>query len=208
MRDDTQRTAAGEADFLRRYLDDSRESLDVMLESPGFRAALTRGEPHPLEPYLRNLVSARRPFEAVLAVEADGRCWPPRRAWRHWRLPPPLLPRRAPRPFLTSGPRTPWWRWRGPSRSDGERAALLVGLLSLERLSTPPRPPRGASACRCWTGTGSRCCGTPAPDGPAERGPPARGRARGRGPEGSATIEAFDAADRRILAAEAPVEDT
>ncbi|MFP2930112.1 histidine kinase, partial [Pyxidicoccus sp. 3LG] len=73
VRDDTQRAAAGEADFLRRYLDDSRESLDLMLESPGFRAAFASGERARLEPYLNNLTAQARAFDAALAVDASGR---------------------------------------------------------------------------------------------------------------------------------------
>ena len=41
VREDTVRTANGEADFLRRYVEDARESLQLLLDSPGFRTALT-----------------------------------------------------------------------------------------------------------------------------------------------------------------------
>src|SRR5207237_712577 len=37
VREDTVRTAAVEADFLRRYVEDARESLRMLLDSPGFR---------------------------------------------------------------------------------------------------------------------------------------------------------------------------
>ena len=72
VREDTVRTAAVEADFLRRYVEDARESLRMLLDSPGFRGALADGDPYRLEPYLYNLTARQRPFDAVLAVGAEG----------------------------------------------------------------------------------------------------------------------------------------
>ncbi|MGZ3461617.1 MAG: histidine kinase, partial [Archangium sp.] len=72
VRDDTVRAAAGEADFLVRYLVDARESLQLLLETPGFRAAFASRDRKQLEPYLRNLPAQARAFDAALAVDKEG----------------------------------------------------------------------------------------------------------------------------------------
>lgn len=206
VRDDTERAAAGEADFLRRYLDDSREALELTLESPGFRAAFASGEHAALAPYLRNLAAQMRAFDAALALDATGRVVATSPGVEGW-----TLPHFAPEvsaPFLSPGGR-PLVALARPVEHDGELRGMLVGLLSLERLSEATTPAsrrfrvqvldrRGLVVLRD-TAPGAQLLGRAhLPDAlHAELERP-----------GSGVQEAFDAADRRILAAEAAVEDT
>ncbi|HZI11326.1 MAG TPA: ATP-binding protein [Myxococcus sp.] len=206
VRDDTQRAAAGEADFLKRYLDDSREALELTLETPGFRAAFTTGEPARLEPYLLNLATQVRALDAALALDASGAVLATSPGVEGWRL--PALPPGISAPFLSPGGRAlvavslPVEQGRHPR-------GTLVGLLSLERLNEATTPAsrrfrvqvldrRGLTVLRD-TAPGAQLLGQAhLPDAlHAELARP-----------GSGVLEAFDAVDRRILAAEAAVEDT
>lgn len=216
VRDDTQRAAAGEADFLRRYLDDARESLDLMLESPGFRAALASGERARLEPYLRNLAAQARAFDAALAVDASGAVLATSPGVEDWHL--------SPRDFLSGAlahggaeVSPPFIRPPGrslvavtrPFEHDGELRGMLVGLLSLERLSEATTPASRRFRVQVLDRRGLKVLRDTAPGavllGEA-RLPDALHAELAR--PGSGVMEAFDVADRRILAAEAPVEDT
>jgi two-component system OmpR family sensor kinase len=207
VREDTVRTATGEADFLRRYLEDARASLQVLLDSPGFRAALSRGEPQPLEPYLRNLVERRRPFEAVFAVRADGS--PLASSTSLDALGPlPPLPEKRSEPFLTSGP-NPRVALVLPADEEGPPGTLLVGLLSLEQLSSASTPAARRFQVQVVDHHGMKVIRDSSPEESSMSGnrlPPSVREAVAR--EGSAMIEDFDAADRRILGAEAPVPGT
>ncbi|MBZ4421568.1 ATP-binding protein [Myxococcus sp. RHSTA-1-4] len=215
VRDDTQRAAAGEADFLRRYLDDARESLDLMLESPGFRAAFAAGERARLEPYLRNLAAQARAFDAALAVDASGTVLATSPGMEGWNLSRGFLSAALAHggaevsPPIIRPPGRPLVAVTRPFEHDGELHGMLVGLLSLERLSESTTPAsrrfrvqvldrRGLMVLRD-TAPGSVLLG-------AARLPDALHAELDR--PGSGVLEAFDVADRRILAAEAPVEDT
>ena len=82
VREDTVRTALGEADFVRRYLEDARESLPTAAGLPGFRAALARGRPAqaralPAQPlHAPGAPSSARHRRG----QRMARCWPPPRA--------------------------------------------------------------------------------------------------------------------------------
>jgi len=216
VRDDTQRAAAGEADFLRRYLDDSRESLDLMLESPGFRAAFVTGERALLEPYLRNLAGQARAFDAALAVDASGRVLATSPGVENWQLSSltflsgalahggaevsPAFIRPQDRPLVAVA---------RPFEHDGELRGMLVGLLSLERMSDATTPASQRFRVQVLDRRGLKVLRDTAPGasllGEAHL-PDALHDELVR--PGSGVMEAFDVGDRRILAAEAPVEDT
>lgn len=207
VREDTVRTATGEADFLRRYLEDARASLQVLLNSPGFRAALASGEPLQLEPYLRNLIERQRPLEAVLAVEADGS---PLASFSASGAPSPLvpLPKNLSEPFLTSGP-TPRVALVLPVEEDGQPSTLLVGLLSLQQLSAASTPAARRFQVQVVDQRRMKVIRDSTSEAPllsAARLPPTVRDAVIH--EGSAMIEDFDAVDRRILGAVAPVPGT
>ncbi|HSP81548.1 MAG TPA: ATP-binding protein, partial [Myxococcaceae bacterium] len=149
VRDDTVRAAAGEADFLVRYLDDASEALQLLLESPGFRTAFAARDRERLEPYLRNLPAQARAFDAVLAVGAEGHELAASHAWpgepsdfsRHdfYRG---VVSTGAPyvsRPFISQRG-LPHVAVALPFKQEGRLEGALVGLLSLERLSAAVTP--------------------------------------------------------------------
>jgi signal transduction histidine kinase len=207
VREDTVRTAAGEADFLRRYVEDARSSLQLLLDSPGFRSTLASGEPHQLEPYLRNLVERRRPFESVLAVAADGSVLASFSS-KGALGPLPPLQENASEPFIIPGP-NPQVALLLPVEEGGRRKALLVGLLSLEELSSASTPAARRFQVKVVDQHGLRVIRDTASEGsplsPAQLPQAVREAVRS---QGSAMIEDFDMADRRILGAEAPVSGT
>jgi two-component system OmpR family sensor kinase len=216
VRDDTQRAAAGEADFLRRYLDDSRESLDLMLESPGFRAAFVTGERAALEPYLRNLAAQARAFDAALAVDASGRVLATSPGVEDWHLPAHAFLSDAlahggteVSPAFIRPPDRPLVAVARPFEHDGELRGMLVGLLSLERLSDATTPASRRFRVQVLDRRGLKVLRDTAPGAPllGEAHLPDAMHDELLRP-GSGIMEAFDVADRRILAAEAPVEDT
>ncbi|MCP3136834.1 ATP-binding protein [Pyxidicoccus xibeiensis] len=216
VRDDTQRAAAGEADFLRRYLKDSRQSLDLLLESPGFRAAFATGERARLEPYLSNLAAQARAFDAALAVDATGRVLATSPGAEDWELAAHEVIAEAlarggagvSPPFLRP-PGRPLVAMTQPFEHEGELRGMLVGLLSLERLSGDTTPASLRFRVQVLDRRGLKVLRDTAPGavllGEAHL-PKELGAELAR--PGSGIMEAFDAADRRILAAEAPVEDT
>ncbi|QSQ21221.1 HAMP domain-containing protein [Pyxidicoccus parkwayensis] len=216
VRDDTQRAAAGEADFLHRYLEDSRESLDLMLESPGFRAAFVTGERAALEPYLHNLAAQARSFDAALAVDASGHVLATSPGVEGWHLPASAFLSDA----LAHGgtevsqafirpPNRPLVAVTRPFEHDGELRGMLVGLLSLERLSDATTPASRRFRVQVLDRRGLKVLRDTAPGAPllGEAHLPDTIHEELLRP-GSGVMEAFDVADRRILAAEAPVEDT
>jgi signal transduction histidine kinase len=148
VRDDTLRAAAGEADFLVRYLDDSRESLQLMLEAPGFRSAFAARDRQLLELYLRNLPAQARAFDAAIAVDKDGLGMAASYGkedlgtFAHRDFYAGVLSTNAPyvsRPYV-SQLGLPHVAVALPFKQDGRVEGLLVGLLSLERLSAAVTP--------------------------------------------------------------------
>lgn len=207
VREDTVRTAAVEADFLRRYVEDAHESLRMLLDSPGFRGALADGDPYRLEPYLYNLTARQRPFDAVLAVGAEGAIRASFASVEGLGPLPPLL-EAAPAPFITSGPR-PRVAMVLPFEEGGRRQGMLVGLLSLEQLSAASTPAALRFRVQVVDQHGLQvirdtASGTP-PLSHAALPEAVRQAVLNQGP---AVVEDFDAADRRILGAEAPVPGT
>ncbi|AKQ69888.1 Chemotaxis protein methyltransferase CheR [Myxococcus hansupus] len=215
VRDDTQRAAAGEADFLRRYLDDAGEALALMLESPGFRAAFVSAERDKLEPYLVTLAAQARAFDAALAVDTQGTVLAASPGTEGWDLEPrDFLPAsfthgaEVSPPFIRP-PGQPLVAVTQPFREDGVVRGMLVGLLSLERLSQDTTPASRRFRVQVLDRRGLKVLRDTAP------GAPLLGEAHL--PEalnlelvrpGNGVLEAFDAADRRMLAAEAPVDGT
>ncbi|NTX10304.1 HAMP domain-containing protein [Myxococcus sp. CA051A] len=214
VRDDTRYAAAGEADFLRRYLDDSRESLHLLLESPGFRAALASGERERLEPYLANLAARERTFHAALTMDENAQVLATSEGPEGWGFniqgyfPEPPAPGELPLSLPFIRPHNhPLVAVALPFELEGSRRGVLVGLLSLERLSEAATPAsqrfrvqvldrRGQKVLRD-TAEGAQLLG--------EAHLPEALREELERP-GGGVLEAFDAADRRVLAAEAPVE--
>ncbi|QRK10698.1 sensor histidine kinase [Archangium violaceum] len=148
VRDDTVRAAAGEADFLVRYLDDARESLQLMLESPGFRSALASRDRKLLELYLRNLPAQARAFDAAIAVDKEGLGLAASYgkedlgSFSHRDYYAGVLSTGAPyvsRPYV-SQLGLPHVAVALPFKQDGKLEGMLVGLLSLERLSAAVTP--------------------------------------------------------------------
>ncbi|WIG94278.1 HAMP domain-containing protein [Myxococcus sp. SDU36] len=215
VRDDTQRAAAGEADFLRRYLDDAGESLALMLESPGFRAAFAAAAAERLEPYLVNLAAQERAFDAALAVDTQGRILAASPSVAGWNLEPrAFLPPAFTRgaevspPFIRP-PGQPLVAVTQPFREDGEVRGMLVGLMSLERLSRATTPASRRFRVQVLDRRGFKVLRDTAPGAPLlgeAHLPDALSLELLR--PGIGVLEAFDAADRRMLAAEAPVEGT
>ncbi|MFL5352813.1 ATP-binding protein [Archangium sp.] len=148
VRDDTVRAAAGEADFLVRYLDDARESLQLLLESPGFRNAFASRDRKLLEAYLRNLPAQARAFDAALALDKEGLGlaasydWEDLGSFAHRDYYGGVLSTGAAyvsRPY-TSQLGLPHVAVALPFKHEGKLEGLLVGLLSLERLSAAVTP--------------------------------------------------------------------
>ncbi|WP_338872184.1 ATP-binding protein [Myxococcus stipitatus] len=214
VRDDTRYAAAGEADFLRRYLDDSRESLHLLLESPGFRAALASGERERLVPYLTNLASRERTFHAALTLDERAQVLATSEGVEGWGFqahelfPEPTTPGELPLslPF-TRPPNRPLVAVALPFELEGAHSGVLVGLLSLERLSEAATPASQRFRVQVLDRRGKRILRdtTPGAQLLGEAHLPEALDAELERP-GGGVLEAFDAADRRVLAAEAPVE--
>ncbi len=217
VREDTERAAVGEADFLRRYLDDAREAMQLMLEAPGFRKAFTAREREAVEAYLSNLPARARAFDAALAIGADGTLLGASSGYLEvLSTVLPLVPpeaRHSPTLWVSPPLRgvggQPQVAIALPFSADGQHRGLLVGLLSLSRLSEATTP----GARRFHVQVVDRrnllvlrdtARGATLPS-PARLPLPVREQlAR---PEGGVR-ETFDLEDKRILAADAPVPDT
>ncbi|HYO64748.1 MAG TPA: sensor histidine kinase, partial [Archangium sp.] len=148
VRDDTIRAAAGEADFLVRYLDDARESLQLLLESPGFRKAYQNRDNAQVALYLRNLPAQARAFDAALVVDKEGEGFAASYGTRnlgsfsHRDYYAGVTSTGAPyisRPYLSTLD-LPHVAIALPFKQDGKLEGMLVGLLSLERLSAAVTP--------------------------------------------------------------------
>ncbi len=148
VRDDTVRAAAGEADFIVRYLDDARESLQLLLGSPGFRAAFAARDREKMEEHLRNLPAQARAFDAAIVVDKEGLGLAASYAkedlgsFAHRDYHAGVLSTGAPyvsRPYI-SQLGLPHVAVALPFKKDGKLEGMLVGLLSLERLSAAVTP--------------------------------------------------------------------
>lgn len=217
VREDTMRAAAGEADFLRRYLDDARESLQLMLESPGFRTAFAAREREAVEQYLSNLPAQARAFDAALAVGVDGTplavssgslealatvlpAVPPEalRADGPWVSPPFIGPGGLPEVAMAL-----------PFALDKEHRGLLVGLLSLSRLSAALTPAAQRFHVQVLDRRGRLVLRDTAKGAPllnVTRLPPLPREVLTDGEGG--VVELSDAENQRILAADVPVPET
>ncbi len=210
VRDDTVRAALGEADFLQRYLEDSRESLRLLRDSPGFREAFARGEPALLEPYLTNLAKSGRSFDAAITVYAEGSVLATSFVDSEalGALPPLSEALPISRPFLGSD-RRPQVAVALPVGEGTGPRGMLVGLLSLERLSAASTPAAKRFRVQVLDRRGLHVLRDTAPHAQLLSPtwlPPALAAAVER--PGTGAIEGFDAADRHILGAEAPVPNT
>jgi len=148
VREDTVRAAAGEADFLVRYLDDARQSLQLVLETPAFREAFAEGNRAEMEKHLRNFPAQARAFDAAFVVDEGGQgvaasyVQPELGTFFHRDYHAGVLSTGAPyvsRPY-TSQLGLPHVAVALPFKSQGKLEGMLVGLLSLERLSAAVTP--------------------------------------------------------------------
>jgi signal transduction histidine kinase len=210
VRDDTVRAALGEADFLHRYLDDTRESLQLLRDSPGFREAFAQGDPTLLEPYLANLAASERALDAAIAVDAQGHVLATSSVNKEALGALPSLSEAVPvsQPFVGTDQR-PQVAVALPISTAGAPRGMLVGLLSLERLSTASTPAAQRFRVQVLDRRGLRLLRDTAPGArllSEARLPQALEAAVER--PGSGALEGFDAGERHILGAEAPVPDT
>ncbi|MFY0526881.1 ATP-binding protein [Archangium gephyra] len=148
VRDDTVRAAAGEADFLVRYLDDARESLQLLLESPGFRNAFAKRDHELMARYLSNLPAQARAFDAAIVLDKEGEGFAASYgtkglgSFAHRDYYGGVLSTGAPyisRPYVSSLG-LPHVAVALPFKQEGRLEGMLVGLLSLERLSAAVTP--------------------------------------------------------------------
>ncbi|MFL5347758.1 MAG: ATP-binding protein [Hyalangium sp.] len=207
VREDTVRTALGEADFVRRYLEDAHSSLQLLLDSPGFRQAFADGDPRRLEPYLLNIATRQRAFGAVLAMGAEGTVLASSTSVEGLGPLPPLS-EAASEPFIIQGSR-PQLAMALPFDEGGHRRGVLVGLLSLEQFSSASTPAARRFRVRVLDQRGLLLIRDTAPSAPLLSPaylPEALHEAVQR--SGQAVVETFDAVDRRILGTEAAVPGT
>lgn len=219
VRDDTIRAAAGEADFLVRYLDDALESLQLLLGSPGFRQAFAERDGKKLEPYLRNLPAQARAFDAALAVDKEGlglaaSYFPDEEpnSFAHRDFYAGVLSTGAPyisRPYVGQKGK-PQVAVALPFRREGKLEGLLVGLLSLERLSAAVTPAAQRFRVQVVDRRGYLLLRDTQPGAPllGEAWLPPLLRQQLSG-SGEGVVELFDREDQRLLlAADAPVPGT
>jgi signal transduction histidine kinase len=149
VRGDTAVAAASEADFLVRYLGDARQALQLLLESPGFRAAMAMRERQQVEAWLRNLSAQAHAFDGALVVDAEGQHVAA--SFGAQQEPGALVPANFYRAVRESGAASVSVPYRGlsgqpqvavalPFHRQGRLEGVLVGLLSLERLSAAVTP--------------------------------------------------------------------
>ncbi|HEX8700799.1 MAG TPA: sensor histidine kinase [Myxococcaceae bacterium] len=210
VRDDTVRAALGEADFLQRYLEDARESLRLLRDSPGFRDAFVRGDPALLKPYLTNLAQSEHFFDAAIAVYDQGPVLATSFVSSDALDAMGPLSQTLPisQPFLGTDQR-PQVAVALPVGERSGPQGMLVGLLSLERLSAASTPAAKRFRVQVLDRRGLRVLRDTAPGArllSQTQLPPALAAAVER--PGSGAIEGFDAAERHILGAEAPVPNT
>jgi two-component system OmpR family sensor kinase len=210
VRDDTVRAALGEADFLQRYLEDTRESLQLLRDSPGFREAFAMGDRSLLEPYLANLAASERALDAALVVDARGNVLATSAVSQEMLAALPELSEAAPvsEPF-TGMDQRPQVAVALSLGEPGAHRGQLVGLLSLERLSAASTPAAQRFRVQVLDRRGLRVLRDTAPGArlmSETQLPPPLEAAVTR--PGSGALEGFDAGERHILGAEAPVPDT
>jgi two-component system OmpR family sensor kinase len=210
VRDDTVRAALGEADFLQCYLEDTRESLRMVRDTPGFREAFARGDPALLEPYLTNLAKSEQSLDAAIAVYDQGPVLATSfvNSEALGALPPLSSDISISQPFLGTHQRPQVAVALPVGEGPGPRG-MLVGLLSLERLSEASTPAAKRFRVQVLDRRGLRVLRDTAPGAQLlsqTRLPPALAEAVEL--PGTGAIEGFDSAERHILGAEAPVPNT
>jgi signal transduction histidine kinase len=220
VRDDTVRAAAGEADFLVRYLDDARQSLQILLDYPGLRAAFTARDREWLGSYLHNFTEQARAFEAVLAVDLEGLSLAS--SDPKYEEPDGFAPRDfhrvvrvtgAPyvsRPFLGHSGQ-PHVALALPYKREGKLEGVLVGLLSLERLNVAVTPAAQRFRVQVLDRRGLLLLRDTSSDAPLRLLSEARLPSTLRlhlSTHDEGVVETFGQDDRRILAADAPVPGT
>jgi signal transduction histidine kinase len=219
VRDDTLRAAAGEADFLMRYVDDAIESLQLLLESPGFRQAFAERDRKKLEAHLNNLPAQARAFDAALAVDKEGLGLAASYgsddtlgSFAHRDFYAGVLSTSASyvsRPYVSQLGR-PHVAVALPFKREGRVEGLLVGLLSLERLSAAVTPAAQRFRVQVVDRRGYLVLRDTQPGAPLlgeTRMPPVlRQQLSG---SGESVVEMFGPDDQRLLlAADAPVPGT
>ncbi|HYO55594.1 sensor histidine kinase, partial [Archangium sp.] len=218
VRDDTLRAAAGEADFLVRYLDDARESLQLLLESPGFHSAFSSGDHKLLERHLHNLPAQARAFDAAILMDKEGKGLAASYgtkdlgSFAHRDYYSGVLSTGAPyvsRPY-TSTLGLPHVALALPFKQDGKLEGMLVGLLSLERLSAAVTPAAQRFRVQVLDRRGLLLLRDTQPGAPLlseAQLPKALRQQLSHSTEG--VVETFGSEDERILlAADAPVPGT
>ncbi len=207
VREDTVRTATGEADFVRRYIEEAREDLRLLLDTPGFRAAFADGDASRLEPYLLNVATRPRPFGTVIAMDAKGAVLASS-ANIQGLGPLPTFTEIVSEPFIHRGPR-PYVALALPFEERGHRRGALVGLLSLKQLAAASTPAARRFHVQVLDRSSLQVIRDTAPSAPMlspARLPEALRKAVTS--SGQLVIETFDAVDRRILGAQAAVPGT
>jgi signal transduction histidine kinase len=217
VRDDTGRAASGEAHFLMRYVVDAREALQLSLESPGFYPAFAARSPELLGPHLRNIAHISA-FEDALVLDAEGQVLATSYGG-------PLLASHfadhdfhhvvrqsgaayISRPFL--GPKgQPQVAVALPFQNQGQVEGMLVGLLSLRRLSAAVTPAAQRFRVQVVDQRGQLLLRDTEPDSELlseAQVPTALSPSLASAEEG--VVEAFGPEHGRLLAAEARVEGT
>jgi signal transduction histidine kinase len=217
VRDDTSRAASGEAHFLMRYVVDARESLQLSLESPGFYPAFSSRSPELLEPHLRNIAQVSA-FEDALVLDAEGQVLAtsyggpsPVRDFADQDFHQVVRQTGAgyiSRPF--HGPKgKPQVAVALPFPNHGQVQGMLVGLLSLQRLSAAVTPAAQRFRVQVVDQRGGLLLRDTDPDAELlseAQVPTALTPALASAEEG--VVEAFGPEHGRLLAAEARVEGT
>jgi len=216
VRDDTSRAASGEAHFLLRYVVDARESLQLSLESPGFYPAFIARSPELLEPHLRNIAQIST-FEDALVLDAEGQVLATSYGG-------PLahtladqdfhqVVRQTGAPFISRPFRGPKGKPQVavvlPFPTPGPVQGMLVGLLSLQRLSAAVTPAAQRFRVQVVDQRGQRLLRDTEPDAELlseAQVPTALSPSLASAEEG--VVEAFGPEHGRLLAAEARVEGT
>jgi signal transduction histidine kinase len=214
VRDDTSRAARGEAHFLMRYVVDARESLQLALESPGFYPAYVARSPELLEPHLRNIAQVSA-FEDALVLDAEGQVLAAS-------YESPLLAshfagqdfhqvvRRNGAAFISRpfrGPKgKPQVAVALPFLNQGQVEGMLVGLLSLQRLSAAVTPAAQRFRVQVVDQRGQLLLRDTEPG--AELLSEVQVPTASLASTDEGAVEAFGPKDGRLLAAEARVEGT
>ncbi len=217
VRDDTSRAASGEAHFLMRYVVDARESLQLSLESPGFYPAFSSRSPELLEPHLRNIAQVSA-FEDALVLDAEGQVLATSYGG-------PLLThdfadedfhqvvRQTGAAYISRPFHSPQGKPQVavvlPFPNHGQVEGMLVGLLSLQRLSAAVTPAAQRFRVQVVDQRGQQLLRDTEPGAQLLRQaqvPTALIPSLASAEEG--VVEAYGLEQKRLLAAEARVEGT